>query len=1109
MPEIKLTIAIINWNTRALLDKCLQSLYGNIPAGSGYEIIVVDNGSSDGSSRLIQDKYPGVCLIANKDNLGFACAANKALYRAQARYILFLNTDVIIPAGGLIRLLQFMEEHPRIGLCTPALCRPDGSRQKTCVSFPSLLTELLGRLPPAGGEEPCAVPSIRGACMLARREVIKKLGGFDEKYFFFLEETDLCWRLLQEGYQVWFVPAVKVLHSTGQTAARDPVSARIEFWKSRYIFFRDHYPRGRNIILRWGLGVKLIADWLINLAATVATLCLAGRFRTKFRIYSIIIWWHLRGRPGDWGLGSGNIIRKGNYRIKAEFGDWWREHKDLLMASSSRPKMIKENSSRELFLYNDRVFVKIYKKKSVFKKLWQTEWRLLNRISQLDIKTTIPIAGGPDLLVTAKIPGVLSLHEFILDHFNRISVDEKLRAISSFAGFIKKLHHKGVYHGDLHAGNILVRMTDSGYDFYITDLHRARIKLYLSRRDIINNLVQLDKFFSVTVTPAVRLRFFKYYAAGTCLQKEYRDYVRIIARKTEYACCRLWRKRDRLYFTKGKYGIRRRYRGMDYIINPVYKGIDLAQIASRIQPGYGEVIKDSRSSYLSRFYMVGVGEVVFKLYRQKRFVNYIKDLFRRSRGFRAWQGSWRLITRRINTAEPVLAGQRKRWGIIRSSFIVTRYIPDSRNLTLTARDLARGQQPELAGKLALFIGKFHDRGVFPCDLKGSNIIVAGTGRETRFYLIDTDHIMVRNKVSLQQRLYNVRQVRRSTGLFPAAALRIRNILIVKPSSLGDIMQSLPAVSLLRQYLPGARIWWLANTGYRDFLRQMPEVNGVIAFQRKRWGQATRLPLTVWEFTRFTGNLRRHRYDLGIDLQGLLRSGIITLLSGASLRLGFRHARDGAGIFYNYRVLPPPAITRAYQRYQALIDYIIPAGSWSGPGKLKIPPAIRTRTEMIWGDKNKLRVIVNPGGRWVTKRWPVDYYAELINQLAKKYNLAVILTGDQQDAGPASQIAKAVEIPVINLAGKTNLIELAAIIYGCRALVTNDSGPMHLAAYLGKPVVALFGPTDPARTGPVGKYNRIIETPVSCHPCFRRHCRHFICMKAIPVTEVLSAVEDIV
>ena len=1113
MAENKLTIVIINWNTRALLDKCLRSLYKNLSDISGCQIIVVDNGSVDGSGQLVREKYPGVCLIANQVNLGFACAANKGLGRARGRFILFLNTDIVLPAGGLGRLLEFMEEHPRAGLCTPALCRRDGSRQKTCVSFPSLTTELLGRFPSLSGEEPRAVSSIRGACMLTRSEVIRKLGGFNEKYFFFWEETDLCRRLRQKGYKIWFVPSVKAQHRGGQTAARDPASARIEFWKSRYIFFHEHYSWGKNAILLCGLGSKLFFDWLINLTATVVTLGLAGKFRTRLRVYSIIAWWHLRGQPGDWGLGSGNITRNKGYYIKIGWTDWWQQHHQGLQTECGAGKEVKKsNQNRVVFVYDDKVFVKLYRARFLLKKPWQKEWRLLNRISQLNIRTTNPLVCGRGLLITEKIPHVSSLHEFIINQFSRISIGGRITAIKAFAEFIKELHHKGVYHKDLHAGNILVKVTDSGYKFYITDLHRARIKMYLSRRDIINNLVQLGKFFSVTVSPATQLRFFREYVSGTHFQKRYRDYARILAGRINRACFRLWRKRDRLYFTRKKYGLRIRHRGIDLIINPLYIGVDPARVVSQMKPGHGEVIKDSRSSYLSRFYLAGAGEVVFKLYRQKKVINYIKDLFRQSRGFRAWQGSWSLITRRIPTADPVLAGQIRKWGIIRSSFIVTRYIPDTRNLTLTTRESGNQRNPELAFQLALFIRKIHNRGIFPCDLKGSNVLIAGRAGENGFYLIDTDHIIARARISLRQRLYNVRQIRRSTGLFPAAALNIRKILIVKPSSLGDIMQSLPAVLSLRQHLPDVSVWWVANTGYQDLLKMVPGLAGIIPFARRRWGQGRNILLTLKELPCFISELRRGHYDLAVDLQGLFRSGIIALLSGAPLRLGFRNARDQGRIFYNYRILASFATTNAYKKYQTLINYIAPVDDWSGPGRLNITGEILARMEAIWGDRNKIRIVVNPGGRWETKRWPAGYYAELINKLSAKYNPAIILVGDRQDTGPADRVAKAVlglVTPVINLAGQTDLVELAAIISGCRILISNDSGPMHLAAYLGKPVIALFGPTDPGRTGPLGNNNRIIEAPVACRPCFRRRCRRFICMKAIPVKEVLSAVEDVV
>lgn len=1014
MQGVKLSVIIVNWNTKELLSRCLDSVYADVTAGC--EVIVVDNGSSDGSVSLVRERFPQARLILNSDNLGFGVSNNKALSAANGKYVLFLNTDVILTEDVISNLMGFMDGHPKAALCTPSLIREDGSLQETYISFPGLFTELFGRFPHKKQKGPCKVEAIRGACMMGRRDVITGLGGFNERYFLFLEETDLCLRLKRSGYEVWYVPDVKVYHVGGRSAERDKPGSRIEYWRSRYIFFRENYSYLKYILLCAGLLIKLIL----------------GIFGKRFKVYLSLFLWHILGKPGDWGIGSRPAI--GN--IQPIDG-----------------VLIKENKSRKLFL-RDNKYIKQYK--SRFKRPWLREWRLINRVRQLDIPTVEPVACGNRYLVTKKIEDVVTLHDLILE--DNINFNERLILTKSLAGFLNKLHKKGVYHGDLHAGNILVERKNGEFGFYITDLHRARIKLYLTKRDIINNLVQLDKFFSIEVSKSTRLRFLKYYASGM-------DAGRIAAR-TESSCHKLWRKRDSLYLKKDKYGIWKKHHGIRYIINPIYK--DIPNIQEYIKPGRGEVIKDSRSSYLSRFNIPGIGGVVLKIYKRKRH------------GLRSWCGSWALITRGIRTPQPIAAGR---------NFIVTEDIKDAENLTIFSR------KNEMPGKLPSYIKTLHDRGIFPEDMKGSNILVDKDGD---IYLIDLDHIKIRRRVSLNERLYNINQIRRSTGLFCTSALPVRRILIVKPSSLGDIVQALPVAMTLRRQFPSSSIWWLANRNYIDLLRLVPVINKIIPFERERWWDLIGL-------IKFFRNIRKFNFDMVLDLQGLFRSGFITGFSRAPLRIGFgkaspvrgkasNGAREFSQIFYNNRIYTDKR--HAQERYLAL------AGGKEEVVRLNMP------RDTIWGDTDKVRIIINPGARWNTKRWYSNRYAELIDELDRRYDARIILIGDKDDMDVANNIANQITSPITNLSGKTTLVELAAVLNRCDILITNDSGPMHLANLLGRPVVAIFGPTDPNKTGPAGEKNKILKTNIPCSPCFKKNCKALLCMDEIGVRDVLAAVEDV-
>lgn len=1048
----RLSVIIVNWNTKDLLKQCLSSLCENTARYLLGDVIVVDNGSIDGSVEMVRQNFPMVRLILNEENLGFAVSNNRALQVACGDYVLFLNTDVVIKKDAIEKLIDFMDTHPDCALCTPSLIRKDGSKQESYTTFPTIITELFGRLPQKNIKEPFKVQSIRGACMLARRDVINSIGGFNERYFLFLEETDLCLRLYKNGYSVWYVPNVEVVHTGGGSVERDPVGARIEYWRSRYIFFRQNYPFYKYILLSVGLWIKLFFN-LLNI--------------NRFRQNLVIILWHILGKPGDWGIGLKGYVSN-------------------LPKGIDRGVIVKENRIRRLVLYNGE-FIKIYKKRYFFKKPWLREWRLINRVRQLDIPTIKPIAYGEGFLVTKKIDGVKTLHEFVLQDLNRIDFRERLDLTRSLAGFIKKLHRKGIYHGDLHSGNILI-----GKDgFYITDLHRARIKISLSRWNIINNLVQLDNFFSMNASPQKRLRFFKYYVLGTGMEKDYRRYARVISRISEGARYRLWRKRDRQYLKKDKYGIRGRYKGIDYILNPVYKDIDIGLVFKYLRPGYGDVLKNSRSSYLSRYNIPGVGNVVVKINRQKRFINYIKDIFRNSRGFRAWCGSWALITRDVQTPEPIMAGERRRFGVLLSSFIIVREVKDGK--VLSSGNFSRSD-------LEKFVRRIHDRGIFHPDMKASNIIV---GEDGGFYLVDLDHIKIMRHVQLSKRLYNIRQIRKTIGFFPTGALPVKRILIVKPSSLGDIVQALPVASVIRREYPGANIWWLVNSRYVELLKLSPYIDRIIAFERARWGKWRRLWRTVFELSRFLIEIRRLHFDIVLDLQGLFRSGFITWFSGAPLRIGFGRARECSGLFYTNRIYTGGLHAR--ERYLEVAKFI--AMPSQEIGQLDIPVEKIDWAERIWGD-NRIRIAINPGARWRTKRWGSTRYAELIDELSKKHMARIILVGDKDDISIGDDIEHRVNCSITNLIGRTTLTELVAILSRCSLLITNDSGPMHIADYMGKPIVAIFGPTDPKRTGPIGKDKKILKAKIHCSPCFKRYCRDPVCMGEITVNDVLGELNQI-
>ena len=308
-----LSIIIVNWNTKEYLLPCLRSILEN-KKGMGCEIIVVDNGSRDGSAGEVKEKFPSIDLIENKRNLGFAKAVNQGLQKASGRYLVLLNPDTQVKDAAIGRLGSFMEAHPHVGIAGVQLLNSDGSKQNSIANFPSLATELLNKsvlrwlLPkkyPGKGRgyaEPIEVDSVIGACMMVRRDAIEQVGLLDEDYFVFLEETDWCFRMKKAGWKVYHLPQAEVHHFQGKSAEKDKRKAKIEYYRSRYHFFKKHRGYAQFYILLIGLVIKLIVEWSFAGMVCIFSLFTIKKWRKRLFVCSHAIWWHLRLCPKGMGL---------------------------------------------------------------------------------------------------------------------------------------------------------------------------------------------------------------------------------------------------------------------------------------------------------------------------------------------------------------------------------------------------------------------------------------------------------------------------------------------------------------------------------------------------------------------------------------------------------------------------------------------------------------------------------------------------------------------------------------------------------------------------------------------------------------------------------------
>jgi N-acetylglucosaminyl-diphospho-decaprenol L-rhamnosyltransferase len=242
------SIIIVNWNTRDLLADSLESVYATM-VGDSFDVFVVDNASTDDSVAMVRAHFPEVYLIQNSENLGFARANNQAMVLSKAEYVLLLNSDAVLLPGAMDYLISFLRENPQAGAVGPRLLNGDGSIQPSC--HPMLtpwrefwrLSFLDRILPLAGypfalrdGVMPRRVDVLKGACILFRRAALEKVGLFDEGYFMYTEEMDLCLRLAHAGWHLYWTPAARVIHYGGQSTGQIPAEMYIELYRSKMRF---------------------------------------------------------------------------------------------------------------------------------------------------------------------------------------------------------------------------------------------------------------------------------------------------------------------------------------------------------------------------------------------------------------------------------------------------------------------------------------------------------------------------------------------------------------------------------------------------------------------------------------------------------------------------------------------------------------------------------------------------------------------------------------------------------------------------------------------------------------------------------------------------------
>ena len=302
--RIDLSVIIVNWNTKDLLRNCLNSVYKTVH-NLLFEIIVVDNASSDGSIAMLETEFPSVVRIVNKENKGFGAANNQAFAIMKGKYALLLNTDTVVTPEAVKKIWDFCEANDKAAIVCGQLLNADGSKQNSIASFPSLLmlaanTSLLeylfpGRYPSKRYKHtsPIEVDSAIGACMMIRKKALDEAGVFDERYFFFFEETDLAYTMRFQGWKIYQVPDALIYHLQGRSIGHN-ISSRIEFYRSRYQFLRKWHGPLYCSLANGIIFFRLLINEISSFIFVASTLGLNKKLRDKFAMYSKLIYWHFQ-----------------------------------------------------------------------------------------------------------------------------------------------------------------------------------------------------------------------------------------------------------------------------------------------------------------------------------------------------------------------------------------------------------------------------------------------------------------------------------------------------------------------------------------------------------------------------------------------------------------------------------------------------------------------------------------------------------------------------------------------------------------------------------------------------------------------------------------------
>jgi len=321
----------------------------------------------------------------------------------------------------------------------------------------------------------------------------------------------------------------------------------------------------------------------------------------------------------------------------------------------------------------------------------------------------------------------------------------------------------------------------------------------------------------------------------------------------------------------------------------------------------------------------------------------------------------------------------------------------------------------------------------------------------------------------------------------------KKILIIKPSALGDIIHTLPVLSVLAENFPKSEIHWVVAKGLHKVLENHPMISKLWIIDKNRWKKLDAVKDTFQEISALRKNLKAENFDCVIDLQGLFRTGLISKFTGSNCRIGFKKAREGAPMFYTNKIDVEWEGIHAVDRYLKLLEPLGCTGN-----KVQFPFAPFKEEIPILKELPAEFAVIAPSAGKSANRWPAERFGELASRL----EIPSVIVSNQADAEVADKVAETSAGKAISIAGRTSIMELVAVIKKSSFFISNDTGPMHIAAALNIPVFAIFGPANPVRTGPYGDIHTIIRKDLPCSPCYaKKKCATWECLQDLTVDMV--------